>query len=384
MKLIRRLDIIVAATALVMATAASPAAATAPAAAASPPAATGRLVPLTSLGGGESSAEKMNERGDLVGGSRDAAGNWRPAVWWHGRRSPTALGVDRATPTAISANGHIAGRLWDDSGLFLWRHGTITRVRPPAGISLEAAAVNDRDQVTGTAYDQNGGSRAFLWQRGHLTMLPVPRNATSSAVGINNSGQVIGSLTRRGATAGQAVLWQRGRMIKLGTLGGDGSTAVAINDRGQVIGNSAVAGPAGEHPFRWQHGRMTDLLAHTGATSGRVSALSRNGMMAGSAIWGTGDSRPVLWRNGRMIDVGLPGEIGLGTAVNDRGDVAGPSWAQPTGVGAVPFRWRHGHITVFPEPVGDIAVRVVGIDRHGTVAVAEETTRYGLRLLRSA
>ena len=50
----------------------------------------------------------------------------------------------------------------------------------------------------------------------------------------------------------------------------------------------------------------------------------------------------------------------------------------------MPFRWRNGHTTLFPEPVGDIAFHVTGIDRHGTIGVAQETTHSGLSVLRSA
>ena len=50
---------------------------------------------------------------------------------------------------------------------------------------------------------------------------------------------------------------------------------------------------------------------------------------------------------------------------------------------AIPFRWQHGKITVFPEPFADIAVEVLGIEPHGTVGVAQETTP-GFVVLRSA
>ncbi|MFI7542351.1 hypothetical protein [Actinoplanes sp. NPDC049599] len=377
---IRTLSVTLTATALVVVVSAAPV--TPAAAAAPPPAGTGRLIALGSLGGGQSWAERMNARGDLIGGTTDAADTWHAAVWWHGRSAPTALGVDRASPTAINDRGHIAGQLWD-GGLFLWRRGAVTRQSSPAGTSLEAVAVNNRDQVVGTAYDQDGATRAFLWQRGQLTMLSTPAAADSSAVGINNHGQIVGVVTPRETAAEQAVLWQRGRLTGLGTLGGPASTPVAINDRGQVAGNSTVQGSAADHPFRWQRGRMTDLLAGTTATSGRAYALSGTGLVAGSASGSTGESRPVLWRAGRMTDVGLPGHVGLATAVNDRGDVAGPTWADPQGL-AVPFRRQDGRTTLFPEPTGDIAIRVVGIDQHGTIAVALETTSSGLTLLRSA
>ncbi len=351
------------------------------AAAVAPPVGTGRLVRLDSLGGSGSFGTTMNERGDMIGASIDAADKYRAVVWWHGRRTPTALGIEGARAGAINEKGHIVGYV--EGGLFLWRAGAVTYLRPSAVVSFGAVAINDRDQVAGTATDQNDASRAFLWQRGRMTMLPTPAGTSSRAVGINNRGQVVGTVTRPGAATEQAVLWQHGRMTELGTLGGAGSTPAAINERGQVIGNSTVAGSSDEHPFLWQHGRMTDLLAGTNATAGRVMALNDTGMMTGYASFGDHAARPVLWRAGRLIVIGLPGHVGSGSFINDRGDVAGPTWADPQGF-AVPFRWRNGHTTLFPEPAADIATTIIGIDRSGVISVDQETSRFGNIVLRSA
>jgi probable HAF family extracellular repeat protein len=362
---------------LVVLAAATPSAAAAPAA---PPVATGRLIQLNSLGGQGSFGTTMNERGDIIGASIDAADNYKAVVWWHGRRSPTDLGITGGRAGAINEKGHIAGYV--EGGLFLWRAGAVTYLRRGAAASFGAVAINDKDQVAGTETDQNDVSRAFLWHRGRLTMLPTPKGMSSRAVGINNRGQVVGTVTGPDA-AERAVLWQHGRMIRLGTLGGAGSVPVAINELGQVIGNSTVAGSSDEHPFLWQRGRMTDLLAGTNATSGRVTALNDTGTATGYATLGDQNNRPVLWRAGRLTVIGLPGHTGIGAHINDRGDVTGPTWADPQSL-AVPFRWRNGHTTLYPEPATDIATTVIGIDRRGAIGVDQETSLLGNILLRSA
>jgi probable HAF family extracellular repeat protein len=379
MNMIRRLSLVLAVAAVAAGVAATPGAAPA-----SPHSHvdSGRLIPLGSLGGGMSWAEAMNERGDVIGGSTDARHEWRAVVWWHGQRSPTALGIDHASPQTISERGHIVGRLWDGSGLFLWRQGLVTYLTPPVGMEMEQRAINDRDQIVGTVYDQNGASRAFLWQQGRLTLLPIPKMTNSTAVDINNHGEILGTLTARGSEAGRAVLWRGGRMITLGSLGGAGSTPVALNDHGQVIGNSAIRGSSVEHPFLWQGGRMMDLLAGTPGAHGRVGALTDTGWITGSVDWGDGRSRPALWRAGRMYALGVPGYSAIGWVVNDRGDVAGLSWATMEGP-MVPFRWRNGRVTFFPDPPADIASGIVGIDQQGTIYVTQERTP-GLAVLRSA
>jgi probable HAF family extracellular repeat protein len=380
MELFRTMTVALTATTVVLA-AAVPSAATAAPSAAAPSAGTERLLPLDSLGGVGSFSTDMNERGDMIGSSVDAADNQQAVVWWNGRRAPTALGIQGGSPAAINEQGHIVG--YADSGLFLWRGGSVTYLPRSSGASFATALINDRDQVAGTATDPDGTSHAFLWQGKRVTTLPTPAGMDSRAVGINNHGHIIGILTRPESSTEQAVLWQNGRMTRLGTLGGAGSTPVAINDRGQVSGNSAVAGSSDDHPFLWQRGKMTDLLAGTTATAGRGGDLNEAGMMTGAASFGNHDSRPVVWQDGRMLDIGLPGHVGGGSDINERGDVTGSTWPDPQS-SAVPFRWRNGQTTLFTEPVSDIAFTVVGIDRNGVIGVDQETLQFGNIVLRSS
>jgi hypothetical protein len=91
----------------------------------------------------------------------------------------------------------------------------------------------------------------------------------------------------------------------------------------------------------------------------------------------------VLWRDGELIDIGVPGQVGRGVDLNERGDVTGTTWPDPQGM-AMPFRWSDGHTTLFPEPATDIAITVIGIDGRGIVHVDLETSQFGNIVLRSA
>lgn len=386
MSLIRRLNVGIAVTAMALTAAVSPAVAAGAAPAAAPPVSTGRLVQLRSLGG-DSVARVMNQRGDIFGHSVDKAGRYRTVVWWHGRTAPAVVPVGDAFAAAISDNGHVAGTVSENRTLFVWHPGTAVKyLRPPAGTQPEVAGVNNHDEVIGTTYYQNGTYRAFVWQSGCYRLLPVPKGANSTAVAVNNRGQIIGTVVSRDGTTERAVLWKGARtirMTRLGTLGGTSSRPAAINERGQIIGGSTTATSPADHPFLWQRGRMTDLLAHTKAVAGTVNAISDTGLMTGRVSWRDRTDHAVLWRGNRLVDLGVPGYSTLPTAVNDRGDVTGTNWAQPTTSG-VPFRWQHGKITFFPKPAGDISTTVVGIDAHGAIVVSLETSHYGQIVLRSA
>ncbi|GAA4607178.1 hypothetical protein GCM10023107_80100 [Actinoplanes octamycinicus] len=340
------------------------------------------MVVLGTLGGPMSYGLMISKRGDIIGSSRDATGRTWSTVWWRGRINPTVIPIVGAGVSGINEQRHLAGRVpaGKVEKLFLWRHGKVTYQRLPAGAKAGHSFLNDRDQVAVTRMDKDGSYHAMLWQRGRLTLLPVPRGRNSEVVDINNRGQVLGMIRRPGSSVTRAVLWQNGKMIKLGTLGGANSYARDLNERGQVVGDSTTK-RHGEHPYLWQRGRMTDLLAHNKATGGRVYALNDKGAAVGVADFGNSSSG-VLWQRGRMTRLHIGSGSGMPVAINNRGDIAGDTGWPTSNVG-VPFLLRHGRATVFPDPPADVATKVIGIDRHGVIAVEQEIADYGVRLLRS-
>ncbi|GAA4607492.1 putative HAF family extracellular repeat protein [Actinoplanes octamycinicus] len=378
----RRLSVLVASTGVVAAGLMSPAAAGAAATtAAPPPVRTRSMVVLGTLGGPMSYGSMISARGDIIGSSRDAAGDTWSTVWWRGRINPTAIRIVNGGISGINEQRHMAGSVQagNREKVFLLRHGKMTYKRLPAGAKAGRCFLNNRDQVAFTRMDKDESYHAMVWKSGRLSTLPVPRGIYSQVVDFNNRGQVLGMIRRPGSSVTRAVLWQNGKMIKLGTLGGANSYARDLNERGQVVGDSTTK-RHGEHPYLWQRGRMTDLLAHTKATGGRVYALNDKGAAVGVADFGNSSSG-VRWQHGRMSRLHI-GTSGLPVAINNRGDIAGRTWL-PTSTMGVPFVLSHGRLTVYPKPPADIATKVIGIDRHGVIAVEQEIGDYGVRLLRS-
>ena len=67
----------------------------------------------------------------------------------------------------------------------------------------QPAAINDRGQIVGLAYDGRGGSRGFLLAGGVFTPLDGTRDAPyTRALDVNNRGQIVGDYGTRPAIAG--------------------------------------------------------------------------------------------------------------------------------------------------------------------------------------
>jgi len=255
----------------------------------------------------------------------------------------------------INVRGHVAGYssnggIDQHSGTpeiegVLWRDGEIIDLGNFGGGNSYAAAINDRDQVAGNAYnsipDPYSGQifffgatqvHAFLWQDGHIQDLGTLGGPDSIAVYLNERGDVAGfSLTNStpNATTGiptiDPFLWSRGKMQDLGTLGGTIGIPNGLNNRGQVVGFSNLAGDQAGHAFFWERGALKDMGTLGGSFSS-ANGLNDQGVVVGQANL-AGDSHwdAFLWENGKMRDLGNLGCASNAFAINSRKQVVGTS-----------------------------------------------------------
>jgi probable HAF family extracellular repeat protein len=303
----------------------------------------------------------INDSGQIVGNTLTSDGGAHAFVWRQGRvTSLGTLGGKESAATAMNDRGQIVG--WSDTKTggghyaFLWQNGKMSNLGARGGGWSEATSINDAGQVVGSSSTKSGTHHAVLWQRGKLTDLgTLPGSSDSGASSINNKGQILGQSTTKTGES-HVVLWRSEKMIDLGPLG---ESAAAINDNGQIVGYRH------SRAFLWQNGKTTYLHALPGGKNNIAAAINDEGQVVGSSdtrgdAFGSGPSRAFLWQAGRMTDLGtLPGDLysEAGT-INDNGQIVGRSSstyfsATPHGV-LWTLRAMSGHCTVFtPSQSGD-------------------------------
>jgi probable HAF family extracellular repeat protein len=275
--------------------------------------------------GVSTSANAMNNAGQVVGSASDMSGNTYATIW--NGTTPTII-AGYATPgfgpafadaTAINNSGIVVGSQSIFPGFtvpFVWGPTVggclLCNIAYPTGI-------NDSEAIVGGEQVRGLGLVAVMWPSPSATdpdILPmVSIYYSTSASGINNTGQIVGySATSEpdlyGNSTTHAALWESSTSVPrdLGTLGGASSQAVNISNRGFIVGWADI-GNGTEHAALWGPTTTASDLGTLGGNGSDASGINLEGDVVGSAqtVWGAW--RAVLWTNKHHKAVDLNTEI---------------------------------------------------------------------------
>jgi probable HAF family extracellular repeat protein len=298
----------------------------------------GRIIDLGTFGGNFGQANAINDRGQVVGFATNtiptpvsiaafgcdvdlAMPTQSRAFIWEGGaiQDLGTLGGTDSCAVFINQRGQVAGYSFTDSSAnppvhpFLWQHATIRDLGTLGGTQGFTNGLNNRGEVVGaSSLAQNPeactnaptpGCHPFLWDGGRLIDLGTLGGDTGNAESLNDATEVVGEADLPGASGSQlhhAFLWRRGVMMDLGTQDGDPcSLALSINSRGQVVGGSTDCSTLlNGHAFLWEQGPMVDLNSFVPPSSNLIltvaTLISDRGEIAAQGVLPNGDTHAVL------------------------------------------------------------------------------------------
>jgi probable HAF family extracellular repeat protein len=275
------------------------------------------LTDVGTLGGNASSANAVNNRGQVAG---------------------EALNTIPDPYTSNFNNFYIGGATQVHA--FRWtRSRGMQDLGTLGGTDSAAFSINERGQIAGMSFTNTTVNPTtgiptldpFLWENGKMLDLGTLGGTIGVAFALNNRGQVVGTSSLVGDNGQHAFLWDmKGGMQDLGTLGGATGGALWINDAGDIAGGDSRAdGSAGS--FLWRHGVMTDLGSVAGSNSGsQALGINSRRQIVGNLLDNVGNEiGGFLWEDGGpMVDLSTlfppHPDLQLDHAffINDRGEIA--------------------------------------------------------------
>jgi len=241
------------------------------------------------------------------------------------------LGGTDSCAVLINERGQVAGYSFTDLSTnppvhpFLWQHGTMQDLGTLGGTFALTFGLNNRGEVAGLSFLAGDSvSHPFLWHRGQIIDLGTLGGDTGNAESLNDDAEVVGEADLPGPSGSQlhhAFLWKHGVMTDLGTQDGDPcSHALSINSGGQVVGGSSDCSTF-LHAFLWEDGGpMVDLNSFVPTGSNLIlteaTLINDRGEIAAEGTLLNGDVHAFLLIPCEGDDDGCQGENPSGLTQN--------------------------------------------------------------------
>jgi probable HAF family extracellular repeat protein len=290
------------------------------------------MTALGTLGGTDSTASDINDRGQIAGWATSASGATHAFVteplWTQLYRIEDlgTLGGDFSEATALNQAGHVCGNARTASGLihaFRWIDGLLADLDTFGGPQSNASAFTNTGRVVGAAQDSAGRWRPALWAPDYTRELRLLPGATAgTATDMNDFGVVAGRNDSPFFPALLGVLWTPDDL----RANLEFAEITAVNARGHVVG----AGPAPARlPMLWRGQEIVELKDDFPATDTAPTAVDLNAcdqVVVTTTDGRTGRTRTWRWTDGRVQGIGdLGAGPTVGEAINDAGAIVGTS-----------------------------------------------------------
>jgi len=197
------------------------------------------------------------------------------------------LGTHLSFARGMNNRGDIVGGYFGDDGNehgFLLRNGALKTLDVPfaGSIGTQANDINPSGVIVGAWVDGAFTVHGFVYQDGVYAHLDYPAALDTAPSGINPQGDIAGNWDTDQSTVGHGFVFRNGQFFSFDVpdAGPDGTAANGINARGRIVGSYvAVDGNA--------HGFITDGTAFTtvdcpGGTRTTVWAINSAGQIAGT------------------------------------------------------------------------------------------------------
>jgi probable HAF family extracellular repeat protein len=274
-----------------------------------------------------SMAFDMNDRGEIVGQVFATADQSNGFILDNaGTVKKLAAGTNfQSSGRKVNSLGDVAGYVFGNgmaSRAFRWNAATGISVLT-LGEQSQAFSINSTGDTVGT-YRLDGKLRSFLWNRFGATydlgMLDNSTFASTTAYAVNDSQQVVGTATSSDGYM-HAFVWNPGLQLEQLFPGSQNSMAMAISNTGRIAGSLQVKNGS------WK-AFIYDIKSGETALYGPQNGVSiAYGINESGAAVGQSDGKAVLFLSlkaydlNTMVEGGTPWTLTAANSINNNGQI---------------------------------------------------------------
>ena len=282
------------------------------------------FIGLGSLGGNYSKASAINDSGQIVGQSLNAAGETKAFF-----TQPDGIGITDLFPSISTSYAQDINNAGQVTGAYYLPtlpgqgespfHAFVTGANGQGIVDLDAGgklnsglSINDAGQVLGRIFSIDGSTSTFITGADgkDVHILDTFKDKSIIPTGINEDGQIVGWAGDWSMPKFSVITGSNGmdmREIK-GLSNSDGVTAFGINDAGQAVGAvDFLTNPEGSLSHAFLTGidgnNMMDLGVLKGDTSSFAVGINDIGEVIGHSTTNLDDNRLFLYSHGGMTDL---------------------------------------------------------------------------------
>ena len=203
---------------------------------------------LGTLGGLESDALDINDKGEVVGTAMDPNGVYNGFLWTaeSGMTNLGTFGGIGCSLCGINNRGQIIGRYrlpgMRNFGFVREADGSVIKLPMLSARSCFPQDINDKGQVVGS-YIINGKSHAFYWDgESGVNFIAGKVGPSSEALEINKKGQVVGTIFEPKINDLVGFTWSKEDGLVKMTVSDVESSGDNINDSGEIAGIAETKG----------------------------------------------------------------------------------------------------------------------------------------------
>lgn len=232
----------------------------------------------------------MDNHGAVVGTDDHTPGRHAFLVQ-HGAYIPLdpngVLGKHTSFARGMNNRGEIVGGYFDDDGTehgFIYRDGVVTTLDVPfnGSVGTQADDISPSGIIVGVWVDEAFTAHGFVYNNGIFAHLDYPGALDTYPFGINPQGDIAGNWDTDQSTVGHGFVFHQGQFISIDVPAAvpEGTAVNGINARGQIVG-SYIAVDGFGHGFVAKGANFTtlDCPAGDGTT---VWAIDSAGQIAGT------------------------------------------------------------------------------------------------------